>query len=249
MVLRRQEDAVRQKRRERDAQLKEQKAQALKRKQVTESELEEGQHEKKKLKTANEDTTPKTNGVEEHWEKPALPSEYKLQQLQQLHQNAFDDHHAEDDERNTTPTSTTLSAAPATYSVPPPPRRSKIPLLLPDSLLEEVASRGSPPPSLVLPKIHKKAADFEYEETNGSLSLSNSKRERKQTYIKKGPISVAVLDPAQTHSRKSMAPKAIAGVKNVKNAWMFKGKGNHIEREKPRTGFGTSVGGFFKRGF
>jgi hypothetical protein len=132
--------------------------------------------------------------------------------------------------------------------------KPKAPALLPESLLEKIADRPSPPP-----RTHKRAGDFDSEdegsddETMGldfddemdkGAALKRKEKNRKRALarkakmeFKKGPVNVKVLkDDKKT--QKLLMPPANKKVANVKNAWLS-GRGA-VKRRAVGGGIGSA---------
>lgn len=128
------------------------------------------------------------------------------------------------------------------------PKSRKPPLLLPQSLLEEVARLPSPPApeptySSLKPKpnLHKKLADFEAEQKLAQEILDRKLRKKqKKMGINKGPVKVAVLgrEEERERERRVMAPPVVARVERVKDIWLMGRKSVAGERRAVPVGGG-----------
>lgn len=139
--------------------------------------------------------------------------------------------------------STTLSHQPPPLSPTYPSnfsRTRQIPLLLPDSLLEEVSRLPPPPlPSTVkaphkLSSSRKTLSDFEAEEKTALVALEKKCKGNKLPIYKKGPVTVAVLGMEEhwEKERRIMAPPGSFTVKNIKQSWLMGRKLNGGERRQ-----------------
>lgn len=120
-------------------------------------------------------------------------------------------------------------------------KKSKPPLLLPESLLAQVAARPSPPPA---------EGDSDSDENMGdvgalvptgvSARLAKNRRRREQKkknkILKKGVVNVKVLKD-EAASRKSMAPPASKQVAHIKESWLHKHRKGGVERRSVGGGF------------
>lgn len=115
-----------------------------------------------------------------------------------------------------------------------PIEKTKIPKLLPESLLAAVASR---------PEEDSDAEDSEDDtpappgQPSKHLEKNRRRREQKRRnkVLKKGVVSVKVLsDDAAT--RKNLAPPIVRNVGNIKEAWLYNRRGG-VERRAVGRGF------------
>jgi hypothetical protein len=127
---------------------------------------------------------------------------------------------------------------------------NKLPLLLPESLLEDV-SCNSP-----TPRTHNRAEDFNSDgddyESEGGIGVDNDKaklkkkeknRKRRQAKkakleFKKGPVTVKVFK-GDTKARKIMAPPVVKKVDMTKSSWL-NGRGG-IKRKHVAVGFAQQI--------
>lgn len=142
-------------------------------------------------------------------------------------------------------------------SAPPRTYTKKIPLLLPPSLLNEVALLPpTPPPSTASTKAsttkplntRKTLADFEAEEKAAleAIEKKKSKQLQKLPAYKKGPVHVAVLgkEEQRERDRRVMAPPRSKKVGDVRDNWLM---GRKLVGGERRAVPGVGGKGFVRR--
>lgn len=125
-------------------------------------------------------------------------------------------------------------------------KKSKLPLLLPESLLAQISARPSPPArrSAEEDSDSDEMDDDVLVRTGNSAGasarlLKNRRRreqKKKNKILKKGVVNVKVLKD-EAASRKSMAPPASKQVAHIKESWLQKHRRGGIERRSVGSGF------------